>query len=107
MTNPKVSEEENNRRMFCNNLDEPSSRWLLEHLTPEPPQVFVEPVRRPEPVGQPMTYVVLERDQAIPPGLQRAMARDAGITDLPSLDAGHDVMLSQPAALAALVAHYA
>ena len=52
-------------------------------------------------------YVVCERDEALPPALQREQIESAGITEVVSLDAGHSAFASRPAELAALLLAYA
>jgi pimeloyl-ACP methyl ester carboxylesterase len=49
----------------------------------------------------PSTYVIGERDQAIPPFAQDAMAQRAG--EVLRMDTGHSPFLSQPEALAGLL----
>jgi pimeloyl-ACP methyl ester carboxylesterase len=54
---------------------------------------------------RPSTYVVCERDQAIPLSAQEAMARRAGATV--RLDAGHSPFLSRPNDLVKLLTQFA
>lgn len=95
----------NARRMFCNDMDEAQTRSVLERLCPEAPGVMSEPaalagLRRPVP----RTYVKLLRDQALSPALQDELIRNAGPgCSVVELDAGHNAMISQPRALAAIL----
>jgi len=51
--------------------------------------------------------VVLERDEALPPAFQREQARNAGVDEIVSFDAGHSAFASRPRDLAALLLRYA
>jgi pimeloyl-ACP methyl ester carboxylesterase len=94
------------RRMFCNDMDEVQTRYVLDHTGVEAAGAFADPVSRVGlPPDLPTTYVRLLRDQALSPDDQ-----DAQIANLRSspglevqvveLDTGHDVMISAPARLA-------
>lgn len=94
------------RRLFCNDLDEAQTAFVLEHVGVEAPAPFLEPVHRagirPE---LPKTYVRLRRDQAMPPADQLAQianleASPGGALDTVELDTGHDVMIGAPEQLA-------
>ena len=55
----------------------------------------------------PVTFVRLARDNALPPATQDAcidrLRGEVDLVDVIELDAGHDVMISAPAALAAVL----
>jgi pimeloyl-ACP methyl ester carboxylesterase len=55
----------------------------------------------------PVTFVRLARDNALPPATQDAciarLRREVDFVDVIELDAGHDVMISAPASLAAVL----
>jgi len=94
--------------MFCNDLDEATAAWIFEHLGPEPPGPMAEPVRvatAPSEVAS--TYILLERDEALPPDYQREQARNAGVDEIVPFDAGHSAFASRPADLAELLLGYA
>lgn len=96
------------QRMFCNDLDEPATAWLLSKLGPEPAGPMREAVPAVSlPAGLPSSYVVLERDEALPPELQRELARTAGADELVSFDAGHSAFASRPRELAELLLGWA
>ena len=94
--------------MFCNDLDSETSEWLLSRLGPEPPGPMAEKL---EPVALPpelaSTYVLLERDEALPPDFQRLQARTAGAGEIVSFDAGHSAFASRPHELAELLLRFA
>jgi pimeloyl-ACP methyl ester carboxylesterase len=50
----------------------------------------------------PTTYIVCDRDQAIPPTMQKQMAERAGVS-MAHLDSGHSPFLSRPSELADLL----
>jgi pimeloyl-ACP methyl ester carboxylesterase len=97
------------RFMFCNDMDDDQTRFVLEHTGPEALGVFGERVSRVGiPPTLPKTYVRLLRDQALPPGDQdRAIANlresPGGPLNVVELDTGHDVMVSSPTALARVI----
>jgi Alpha/beta hydrolase family len=94
--------------MFCNDLDAATASWLHANLGPEPPGPMAEPVAiatAPDGVGS--TYVLLQRDQALPPDYQREMARNARVDEVVGFDAGHSAFASRPAELAGLLLGYA
>ena len=96
-----VLPEAMSRRMFCNDMEEEQTRFVLDHLVPE----AWRPMRTPSQLaglrgGIPATYVKLLRDQSVPPDLQDAMIRNIGDPRVVEIDSGHNVMVSQPKALA-------
>jgi pimeloyl-ACP methyl ester carboxylesterase len=100
--------EENFRRMFCNDLDETSARWLLSSLGPEPAAGLVTPVtRKGFPRTIPITYIVLTKDQALLPEVQREVLRNLDNPEVVELDSGHDAMISCPKELAGMLLKYA
>lgn len=96
------------RDMFCNDLDDEAAGWLLSKLGPEPPGPMAEPVPAIVlPAELESTYILLERDEALPPPLQREQARNAGADEVVPLDAGHSAFASRPRELADLLLRYA
>jgi pimeloyl-ACP methyl ester carboxylesterase len=101
------------RSMFCNDMDAERTRFVLERLCPESVNLLNETVSR---LGVPpalaKTFVRLSRDQSLPPDTQSQMIANlerspGGRVDVVELDSGHDVMVSHPRELAALVARIA
>jgi pimeloyl-ACP methyl ester carboxylesterase len=96
------------RSMFCNDLDEETTSWLLSKIGPEPPGPMVEPLPAVAPhAAVASTYILLERDEALPPAFQREQAWNAGVDEIVSFDAGHSAFASRPRDLAALLLRYA
>lgn len=90
--------------MFCNDLDAEATAWLRSRLGPEPPLPMREPfVAAVLPADLPTTYVLLERDEALPPAFQREQARNAGAQEIVPFDAGHSAFVSRPRELANLL----
>ncbi len=90
--------------MFCNDLDEATSAWLLENLGSEPPGPMTEAIRlAPVELAKPSVYVLCEHDEALPPDLQREQARNAGASEVISFDSGHSAFASRPRELAELL----
>jgi hypothetical protein len=94
------------RFMFCNDMDEGQTRFVLDHTGAEALGVFAERVSRLGiPTTLPKTYVRLLRDQALPPDDQdhavaNLRASPGGPIEVVELDTGHDVMVSAPSELA-------
>jgi pimeloyl-ACP methyl ester carboxylesterase len=98
------------RHMFCNDLDEAQSQFVLDHCGAEVVAVVGEPVSRVGiPPALPKTFVKLLRDQSLGPELQDQLvanlaASPGGPVDVVEIDAGHMAMISQPGRLAAILA---
>lgn len=94
--------------MFCNDLDEATSNWLLNNLRDDPPLPFqdkVEVCRLPE--GLPSTYIVCEKDLALLVEFQLEQADNAGVDELIRFDSGHSAFASRPRELADLLLRFA
>lgn len=91
-------------QMFCNDMNAEQTRFVLDHLVPEAWQPLQTPsrlagLRR----GIPATYIKLWQDQSVPPDLQDSMIHNIGTPHVVEMDAGHNVMISRPEALARLL----
>ena len=97
------------REMFCNDMDEAQTRFVLERLCPESVRVMNEPARTAGlRAAVPRCYVKLLRDQALSPPLQdEFIARAGPACAVHELDAGHNAMISRPAELAAVLNEFA
>ena len=100
--------EEVVREMFCTGMDEEQTRFVLDHVGTEVVGVLTEEVSRAgTPRTMPVTFVRLARDNALPPATQDAciarLRREVEVVDVVDLDTGHDVMISAPATLAAVL----
>lgn len=98
-----LSPRKESLRLLCNDLEEATAIDVVDRRVPEPPGYLLQPVEAELPLGVPSHYVRLLQDRT-----QTGDVRDASITrlrdpTLHDLDAGHLPMLSQPAALAALL----
>lgn len=92
------------REMFCNDLDETDTAWLLDRLCDEPPGPMSENVSlSTTPEGMRTLYVLLERDETLSVTYQREQAKNAAVERLVALDAGHSAFVSQPRELAAIL----
>ena len=90
--------------MFCNDLDEATSAWLLDNLGSEPPGPMTEAIHPVQvELAKPSVYVLCEHDEALPPGLQREQARNAGALEVVCFDSGHSAFASRPRELAELL----
>ena len=88
------------RVMLCNDLDEEQSEWALDGVVDDAAALIAEPADLSGySRGIPVTYVRLDRDATVPPEIQEQFqARVAAAAA--HIDAGHMVMISQPARLA-------
>lgn len=88
---------------FCSDLDEETADWLVGNLGPQPPGVLSQPVERVAgPREIPSTYVLLEKDEVLPPDLQLEQAETLGVDEIVRFEAGHSAFASRPADLAGL-----
>jgi len=97
------------RFMFCNDMTEEQTRFVLERCGHECPSAFLDTVTR---AGIPpelrKTYVRLLRDQALEPAVQdeqvaHLRASPGGPVEVVELDCGHDAMVSRPRDLATIL----
>ena len=105
MTDPlsPVSRELDFETMFCNDLDDEDTAWLLNQLGPEPPGPMAEAARvSPRSAGIESTYVLLEQDEALLPAFQREQIHNVQPDEVVSFDAGHSAFASRPEDLADL-----
>ncbi len=99
-------DEQTTRLMFCNDMDEEQTRFVLDQAGTEAAVILAEPVSRVGiPVELPKTFVKLLQDQSLPPDHQDVLIRNlrdspGGEVDVVTIDAGHDVMISRPKELA-------
>lgn len=106
-TNPVGGLDETALRfMFCNDMDEEQTRFVLDNTGTEVAVALAEPAWRAGiPAELPKTYVKLLRDQSLPSELQDNLisnleASPGGAVEVVTLDTGHDVMISRPRELA-------
>jgi pimeloyl-ACP methyl ester carboxylesterase len=100
--------EEAVREMFCTGMDDDQTRFVLDHVGTEVVGPLTEAVSRVgTPRSVPVTFVRLARDNALPPATQDAciarLRHEVDVVDVIDIDAGHDVMISAPAILAAVL----
>jgi hypothetical protein len=90
--------------MFCNDMDEEQTRFVLRNLCGEAAGPMSEPSLAGLRGSTPRSYVKLLRDQALTPEMQDGFIRNAGPkTEVHELDAGHNAMISRPRELAAIL----
>ena len=94
------------RVVFGNDLDDEQFAWMAERMVPEAPGVVAEPVDlaplRSGTFGR--TWIRPVHDAIVDPARQLDFAGHVGGCEVVDLDAAHMCMISQPAALAALLA---
>ena len=104
---PSVLPEAAARAMFCNDMDEEQTRFVLDGLVPEAPGPIHEPSRLEGLAhGVPITWVRNLRDAVVPPDRQDVYIETIrGITpvEVVDLDAGHNSLVSRPEALAEIL----
>lgn len=90
------------RKLFFADCDDDTFAEALTRATPQSLTAFTQPVRRVAWREIPSTFVVCAEDRAIPTASQRAHA--AKTTRFVELACGHRPFLSQPEALAQVIA---
>src|SRR5207249_571115 len=92
------------RAMFCKGMPRTLANWTLNGLVSEASAVFDEPVSRRSQMAPPATYICLARDRAMRPTIAtRQIANYSRPMDVVVVDGAHDVMISQPEALAEIL----
>lgn len=92
--------------MFCSDMDEEQTRFVVDHIGTEAGGVLDEPVSRAGiPPELPKTFVKLLQDRSLPPDHQETLIQNlrkspGGDVNVVTIDAGHDVMISRPKELA-------
>jgi hypothetical protein len=92
--------------MFCNDMDDEQTRFVLDNMGTEAGQVLHERITRTGiPTELPKTFVKLLHDRSLRPQDQDAYVGNlrrspGGDVDVITIDAGHDVMVSRPKDLA-------
>jgi pimeloyl-ACP methyl ester carboxylesterase len=97
------------REAFYGACPDDRAAWGVERIRPQPLAPFVTPVSLGDgaQAGPPRYYVVAAQDRAIPPALQRRMAREGATAEVVELDTDHSPFLSEPAELAGLLERFA
>ncbi|MBN2511265.1 MAG: alpha/beta hydrolase [Spirochaetales bacterium] len=101
----KVTETSPNEKMtrkyFCNDCNEETVRFFLEHgVRTEPRALAYNKVSRKNVPEVSATFIRLLKDKCASLALQDRMIRNLGHCNVVDIDAGHMVMLSQPDELA-------
>lgn len=92
------------RWFFCNGMTRPQQEWVLAQLCDESPRLYGEVVAE-LPASVPRTWIMPRRDHANPPRKQRAYIEGiGGVDEVIEIDTCHDVMVSEPAKLAEVLA---
>jgi pimeloyl-ACP methyl ester carboxylesterase len=92
------------RRMFCSDMNDADTRYVLDRLVPESIKIVEEKVSRAKlPATIPITYIKLMRDKTLSPRNQDRMIANLRGAEVLELAAGHDAMISRPRELAAIL----
>lgn len=98
-----VLDESIGRPLFGNDLDDEQWAEHVKGIVPDATNIFNARLTG-YPKGVPITYVGMDRDQPVPPALAAQMVANLGDgVDYRTIDAGHSVMVSRPAELAAIL----
>jgi pimeloyl-ACP methyl ester carboxylesterase len=99
-----VMDEEIAKLVLGDDLDPEQFAWCMDRRVPEAPGLVTEPVDlSPLRSGPPRTWVRTLGDLIVAPDKQLRFARNVGDCPVVDIDAGHMCMVSQPAALAAIL----
>jgi pimeloyl-ACP methyl ester carboxylesterase len=91
--------------VFFNDCSPDDTAWAVSRLQPQSASSFAETLEAAAWRERPSTYVVCERDQALPVFAQEAMAKRAG--DAVRLDSGHSPFLARPDELVTILSRFA
>ena len=89
------------QQVFYNTCDSEVADVAAARLRPQTIASFVQPVKSVAWRDVPSTYVICDRDNAIPVGAQEAMAARAGTTH--RIDCDHSPFLNHPDEVADLI----
>lgn len=91
------------RQRFFSDLSDSAARTAYAKLTPQPLAPYLSPAKHgARSIGSISRYIICRNDRNLPLELCQSFAERLGGT-VEEIDAGHDVMLSKPAELAALL----
>lgn len=99
-----VLEREMSAALYGNDLDDEQLQWMLSHSLPEAGRVLLDPCDLSglaHPI--PRTWIRLMQDHAGTVEMQDQFIANLGGAEVIDLDSGHMAMISQPAALAAIL----
>ena len=88
--------------IFYNDCSPEDAAEAADQLAPQLRESFVQPIRSVVWRGVPTTYVVCDRDNAIPVFAQEHLGQRAG--EVLRIDASHSPFLSRPGEVVALIA---
>jgi pimeloyl-ACP methyl ester carboxylesterase len=87
--------------MFANGMSSEAKRAVVAGLVAESTSVTREPVTRADLPSVPTTWVLTKRDRSLRPSAQREFAANLGrVDEIVEIDTCHNVMMSEPDALA-------
>ena len=94
------------RRFFCNGMTAQQRQFALRHLHPDSAGISGQPVSRAGlPREIPRTWILLLADRSLPPSKQRGFIENlGGVDEVVEMDTCHNAMISEPEALARLLA---
>jgi pimeloyl-ACP methyl ester carboxylesterase len=92
---------DNPERVFYNDCTPEVAARAAARIVPQRKAVFAQELRAAAWQRVPSTYVVCERDKALPPAVQERMAARAGT--ISRIDAGHASFLSRPHDVQAII----
>lgn len=92
--------------MFCNDMDDEQAAAFLDRLNADmwPIKTYLHREWRYDHLGRvPATYVLCLQDQSLPAPWQKTFAARFQVDAIVQLDAGHQVMITRPSALAEVI----
>ncbi|MXO89996.1 alpha/beta fold hydrolase [Pontixanthobacter aquaemixtae] len=101
-----TSADERYRVMFCNDMSRENAGAFLAKMGQDdwPMDVLVRTDHKYDHLAEiPSTYIVCQRDNGLPPNWQRKFAKRLHCDRIREIDAGHQVMVTQPAKLAEML----
>ena len=92
------------RFVLCNGMAPAQRSFVVDQLCAEPSSIFLSGLTaKAWPDGLRRTYVLLTRDRALPPWVQRRQIANFGDCEVAPLDAPHDAFVSHGPQLAEIL----
>jgi hypothetical protein len=90
--------------MFANGMTDEQKKAVVAGLVADSAVITSEPVDRSAMPDLPTTWVITKRDNSLKPPLQREFIANLGnVDEVIEIDTCHNIMMSEPAVLAALL----
>jgi pimeloyl-ACP methyl ester carboxylesterase len=90
------------RWLFCNDMDHAMATETVSAMVPDSARLLTDPLPGVHP-SVARTYICTARDRLVTPRAQLRQIRNLGTASVHRLDAGHNVMMTRPSAVAEII----